>query len=191
MQEQVIQVHVKTELKDYYAFTNIIRGKWQIPINIVFSLSAIIGVIIGSYSSAIYLIAIIVINYIWNKFQDKKIYDSNKLGQKERVLSLSENGIEATSIDGNSASYIKWDELYGARQNEDAFFLLTSKAAALIIPKRFLKTEEISNLETLIKSKMGEEALKGPKYIKITIFIALGLLVSILCVAIFQYIFNH
>ncbi|MBP2637940.1 MAG: hypothetical protein H6Q72_3847 [Firmicutes bacterium] len=92
MQEQVIQVHVKTELKDYYALTNIIRGKWQIPINIVFSLSTIIGVIIGSYSSAIYLSAIIVINYIWNIFCDTR-NDTNSVpchssGRKARLFSF-------------------------------------------------------------------------------------------------------
>ncbi|EGO63790.1 YcxB family protein, partial [Acetonema longum] len=75
--------------------------------------------------------------------------------------------------------------------NKDAFFLLTSKASAFIIPKRFLNAEEISALEALVKDKMGEKVFKGPNYIKLTILFALGFIASILCVAVVLYIIDR
>ncbi|EGO63782.1 hypothetical protein, partial [Acetonema longum] len=116
MQEQTIKVCVKTELKDYYALASVIRGKWQIPTNIIFSLAAIIAILIGQYSSASILIILIVCNHLWTKLQDRKIYESNKIGQKERWYTISENGIIIASLDGNSTSYVEWTEMYGARQ---------------------------------------------------------------------------
>jgi hypothetical protein len=186
MENQGIKAVVKIELEDYLDFTKILRNKQQVRIYIALIIGAIVMAIIGDKITALLAILYFLLVYvgggIWYKNHDKKIYESNKLIKREIEYMFSDDTIDISSPDGNSR--VKWNDLYGMRQSKNTILLMTSKASALIIPKRLLSTEEVAELENLIKVQLGEKASEKTNPVKMAFSIIFYFALASISVAI-------
>ncbi len=179
MEEKVIEVPVKLIMQDYQKFAKLSNEKTLVGFY-GFASCAIIGnIIVNDIAGLIYLIIVFAGYEIINRVINKKQFESNKLVNKDRVYSFTENGMEYNNIDGSGNSKIKWGELYGVKQNKDILLLMTGKSSGYIIPKRFLDTALISEIEVLIINKLGPKVLKKINYLK---WAGIGVLINIISV---------
>lgn len=173
---ETIRVLVKLELQDYQYFYQLSNEKWLYGFY-GFFLSAIIGdIIVNDISGIAYILLILAILECYKRINIKKQFKSNKLDQKEIVYEITSDGIEISSVDGNSNSNVKWDELFGVKRSRNMIFFMTGRASGLIIPKRLITTIQVSRLEGLIKDNLGTNAFIKTNFLK---YGAIGVLLNL------------
>ncbi|WP_425806774.1 YcxB family protein [Desulfitobacterium sp. Sab5] len=81
----------------------------------------------------------------------KKIFDSDKIIQKEQIFKITFTTI--TINYGESISKITWDEIYRIRETEKQFLIFIAINKPIVIPKRFFENpEDISLLRDFSKN---------------------------------------
>ncbi|NOQ48560.1 MAG: hypothetical protein GQ576_05420 [Methanococcoides sp.] len=89
----------------------------------------------------------------------KSIYYSNKRIQLEKIYSITKNGTKWTDARGESV--IKWEDIVLAAECKELILIYISIVQALIIPKRFFKSnDDFVKFKNLIEQKISTEKIK-------------------------------
>ena len=91
---------------------------------------------------------IIVSNY----FSTKKVFENDKLLQKEQEYTFNQNGI--SFFNENSNAIINWEEIYKYEDSKSNILIYISPVKSLIIPKRFLNDKELDHLKNILKNNI-------------------------------------
>lgn len=172
LKEQIVELDVKLELKDYVRFKFWYSRKNLISITI--SLGIIIlgslfltttsnmnnSVVIAVLAISIALIIFLVF-YIY--FSSKRYLESDKIVQKENHIVISDDG---ASITAESYSFkIKWDNVYRINELKYSFAIFVSEQHAYIIPKRCFKLDKhIKLFKSILMENIDYKKLKIKKF---------------------------
>lgn len=177
MEEKNIQVTSRIELQDYRNSQNLNEEKSTYLFYGCFIILILIDIIEKELSGVIRIIIFWGLFEVFSRVITKKRFESNKRCCKEETVTFNLSGIEIIKTDGSGTEYIKWDELYGVKQNKNIIIFMTGTPSGYVLPKRFLTEEQLADLEDLIKSKLDLKLLKKSKRFK---YLLIGLVVPII-----------
>lgn len=185
MEGKNIQVTVKIGLQDYRNSQKLNEEKWTYLFYGIFIIIILIDIIEKELSGVIRITIILGFLEVFSRLTTKKRFETNKRCRKEEIVTFNSSGIEIIKTDGSGTEYIKWDELYGVKQNKNIIIFMTGTPSGYALPKRFLTEEQLADLEGLIKIKLDSKLLKKSKRFK---YLLIGLVVPIIAALIGTFI---
>lgn len=185
MAEKNIQVTSRIELQDYRNSQNLNGEKSTYLFYGCIIILILIDLIEKDLSGVIRNIIFWGLFEVFIRVITKKHFESNKRCRKEETVTFNSSGIEIIKTDGSGIEYIKWDELYGVKQNKNIIIFVTGTPSGYVLPKRFFTEEQLADLEGLIKIKLDSKLLKESKRFK---YLLIGLVVPIIAALIGVFI---
>ena len=180
--EKSISVNSLLTLKDYlsfrfYMYLRSVSGILSAIVLINFSAIFIIGIPIivfesiqrGDYSLLGVMLLIVPMSLVFFGLPfflvyspAKKHFESNKLLHREYNYVISKTGLNISRESSNSL--INWSDVYKIIETKHTFAFFTSREQAIIIPRRYLLSEEVY-LRNLLFSCVEQKKLKIKKLV--------------------------
>lgn len=159
MGEQQIQLtEGKLEFQDFFDMVRLSGKKWSYILCGFFISAIFLNIIIKSVSGVLTSLILWGCYELYIRFANKKIFQSNKSYQKERVTNITEDGIELTVMDDSFHSITKWDEICKVRENKKMFLLMTnSSGGGHFFFKKDFTPEQLVQFENLIKKMLDSK----------------------------------
>ncbi|MDG5471269.1 YcxB family protein [Jeotgalibacillus sp. ET6] len=137
-----------------FAFLNFVISSWNeedlnnIPSYIVFAL----------FSLVLSGLLMLVLKMI-TRVKTAREFKSDPLVKKEMRYIISSREIHQNV--GRSDAYLEWEQIRTAHENKDMFRLYVSRGKAMVLPKRFFKSEaEMRVFRKLIRENLSRNRIK-------------------------------
>lgn len=113
----------------------------------------------------VFILARVIWKFIYINMITKKVFDSDKMIQKEQKIKITYTTI--TINHGESICNINWEEIHCIRESGKQFLIYTAINKSIIIPKKFFeKNEDLSLLRDIIKEAIPKEKIEINKFIR-------------------------
>ncbi|HEX9059419.1 MAG TPA: YcxB family protein, partial [Clostridia bacterium] len=177
VQMQELKIYVKNELEDYkdFIYANSRRMTPGNGITIILSGIIILCFMPSLYSVSIYLSLITLVFYMIMllpamdlaallRYRRIRVnYEKSPLFKEPTCYEFCNEHIVISSR--NSNAKVKWDDLFRIVELKPCFMIYTSSNKYLILPKRFLKSQEqLELLRSLFVDKINAKKLKIKSY---------------------------
>ncbi len=177
---QELKIYVKNELEDYkdFIYANSRRMTVGKGISIILPGIIILCFIPGLYSMSIYLSLISLVLYMiillptllgrdlstFSRYRRIKAnYEKSPLFKEPTCYEFCNENVVISSR--NSSAKIKWDDFFRIVELKPCFMIYTASNKYLILPKRFLKSQEqLELLRSLFVDKINAKKLKIKSY---------------------------
>jgi len=110
-------------------------------------------------SSSLYLagvcgVCILTFVFVWIDAQARKLEKPGKsIGNRTQTIVFTEDSFHVEWLNYGVPLEYKWDKVLVCGEGEHHYFLYVAKLAAIVIPKRGIKSEKLKELDELLKTK--------------------------------------
>jgi len=164
-----LELDIRIELQDFMRFQFWTVRKKIFPTIIMLAscfiimLALVLFEIISLEISTFWLPLLILIVFYLILFisiysNGKKVYEDDKLLQKEKKYIFSTTGFQLSN--SNGASQFVWEEMYTHSESKHNILIYCSPLKAFIIPKRFLNNQQIDILKGILQSSVTSKDTK-------------------------------
>lgn len=177
MGEQQIQLtEEKLEYQDFLEMVRLSNKRGRYILCGFFISAILLNIIIRSVSGVITSLILWGCYELYLKYSNKKSFQSNKFYQKEKVTTITEDGIELTAMDDSFHSITRWDEFCKVKENKKMIYLMTSSnGAGHFFLKKEFTPEQLVQFNNLIKKMLDSKLFVKENPLK---YMGIGMLIQ-------------